>query len=83
MRFIFFRLIQKGFNLLKKLAKILRAEIVEIHQSTFEVIVRAPKGHVWIDNGQEEICDQQWEGESRRQVKENIVERMKLGLERA
>lgn len=67
--------------MLNKLAKLLSAEITEMHHGTFEITARAPKGYVWADNGQEEIHDEQWEGEGRNKVRKNIAERMQKGLE--
>ena len=67
--------------MLKKLAKMLSAEIIEMHNSTFEVVARAPKGYVWADNGTEELHDEQWPGDGKNKVRKNIAERMQKGLE--
>lgn len=69
-------------HLLQKLKKLMRAEIIEMTTDTFEIIARAPEGYVWADNGQDEISDAQWAGETKKDVKRNIAERMQKGLQK-
>ena len=66
--------------MIEKLRKLLNAEVIEMTTSTYEIIAKAPAGHVWVDNGQDEICDSQWEGETRTDVKRGLAERMSRGL---
>ena len=66
--------------MLESLARRLQAQVIIITTGTFEIIARTPKGYAWADNGQEEITDQIWEGETKNQVKRNVVERMQKGL---
>lgn len=68
--------------MLEKLAKRLQAQVIIVTTGTFEIIARAPKGYAWADNGQEEITDQIWEGETKSQIKRNVAERMLQGLEK-
>ena len=69
--------------MIQVLAKRLKAHLVIMTRGVYEISAKAPEGYVWADNGQTEIHDQQWEGESRRDVKENMLERMQKGLQRA
>lgn len=71
---------EREIHLLQKLAKRLQAQLEVMTRSTYEIMAKAPEGYVWVDNGQEEIYEQQWDGESRRQVKNNLAERMSKGL---
>ncbi len=66
--------------MLQLLANRLKAKLVIMTRDAYEISARAPKGYVWADNGYDEISDTQWEGESRRDVKENMLQRMQKGL---
>lgn len=66
--------------MLQVLAKRLQAKLVVMTRDVYEITARAPEGYVWADNGCEEISDSQWDGESRRHVKQNMIERMQKGL---
>ncbi len=68
--------------MLKKLAKLLQAQLVIVTRSTYEVVAQAPAGYVWADNGQAELCDQQWDGETKESVNHNIADRMRKGLKK-
>lgn len=69
--------------MLQVLAKRLKANLIIMTHSAYEITVQAPKGYVWADNGQEEIHDQQWNSESRKQIKQNVIQRMQKGLMKA
>ena len=69
--------------MLKKLAELLQAQLEEMTRGTFEIMAKAPDGYVWIDNGQPEMYEEQFEYEERSDVKKNLAERMQKGLSKA
>lgn len=68
--------------MIELLKKMLCVEVAEMTVNTYEIIAKAPDGYVWVDNGQDELTDSQWEGETREDVKRNFAERMRKGLEK-
>jgi len=80
----FYRILlkERESHLLKKLATLLQAQLVIMTRSTYEVVAQAPAGYVWADNGQEELSDQQWDGETKQSVNQNMVSRMRKGLKK-
>lgn len=74
--------IESENHLLKKLSKILKANLIVMTGTTYEIVVKAPRGYVWVDNGLEELSDSQWDGDSKQMVNKNVLERMQKGLKK-